>query len=295
MHPKVRQAIEEIDAAVFNGDTFAEKDAHDRLTAHAEEWLRELKHEGVVARAFALGRRFSGVSVECRRDERQWPHPCRAYVVTSKAQRQEYAEAVYADTPELACAALLEQTAKLDAEARGVSVPLGKSQAASMAPEHQPRGEVVRVARGSVAYTVAYTDGIVREQRPTAEQLYPDIETCWKCGRDVKFGIRHGEHQCERVFLEERLRSFVGHVVNQVMVSCGKVTIDPVTLGEVAGRVAKMYVDDSDREYPKVEIDCDAMLRAMGRIRVTVWFTKRMPDDTTYDVAIVYPRMNGGE
>lgn len=42
MHPKVEQAIQEIDAAVFNGDTFDEPEARIELKAYLERWTRRL-------------------------------------------------------------------------------------------------------------------------------------------------------------------------------------------------------------------------------------------------------------
>lgn len=42
MHPKVAGAIQEIDAALFNGDTFDDPDDRAELTAYVETWAREL-------------------------------------------------------------------------------------------------------------------------------------------------------------------------------------------------------------------------------------------------------------
>jgi hypothetical protein len=42
MHEKVGMAIQEIDAAVFSGDTFAEREERDKLRAYVESWLRAL-------------------------------------------------------------------------------------------------------------------------------------------------------------------------------------------------------------------------------------------------------------
>lgn len=41
MHPKVEQALEEIDAALLNGDTFEEPEDLDKLRAYLERWTRE--------------------------------------------------------------------------------------------------------------------------------------------------------------------------------------------------------------------------------------------------------------
>ena len=46
MHPKVKQAIQEIDAAVFSGDTFEEPEAKAELLRHATRWVRELSGGG---------------------------------------------------------------------------------------------------------------------------------------------------------------------------------------------------------------------------------------------------------
>lgn len=45
MHPKVAQAIQEIDAAVFNGDDFDDKGECDELLHYVERWLRQLSPE----------------------------------------------------------------------------------------------------------------------------------------------------------------------------------------------------------------------------------------------------------
>lgn len=42
MHPNVARAIQEIDAAVFNGDTFEEPEARKELIEYIESWLRRL-------------------------------------------------------------------------------------------------------------------------------------------------------------------------------------------------------------------------------------------------------------
>lgn len=42
MHPKVASAIEEIDAAVFSGDTFEDPVARASLLEHMAAWTREL-------------------------------------------------------------------------------------------------------------------------------------------------------------------------------------------------------------------------------------------------------------
>lgn len=42
MHPSVERAIQEIDAAVFSGDTFEDPEARVELKAYLERWLRQL-------------------------------------------------------------------------------------------------------------------------------------------------------------------------------------------------------------------------------------------------------------
>lgn len=42
IHPKVANAIQEIDAAVFNGPTFDEPEARAELTEYIERWTRRL-------------------------------------------------------------------------------------------------------------------------------------------------------------------------------------------------------------------------------------------------------------
>lgn len=42
MHPSVAQALETIDAAVFNGDTFEDEDARAELLEYLEAWTLEL-------------------------------------------------------------------------------------------------------------------------------------------------------------------------------------------------------------------------------------------------------------
>lgn len=46
MHPRVAQAIQEIDAAVFNGDTFEDPDDRAELLAYVARWTRELSTAG---------------------------------------------------------------------------------------------------------------------------------------------------------------------------------------------------------------------------------------------------------
>lgn len=43
MHPNVARAIQEIDAAVFNGDTFEEPEARAELLEYIERWRRNLE------------------------------------------------------------------------------------------------------------------------------------------------------------------------------------------------------------------------------------------------------------
>jgi hypothetical protein len=42
MHPKVAGAIQEIDAALYNGDTFDDPGDRAELTAYVEKWAQEL-------------------------------------------------------------------------------------------------------------------------------------------------------------------------------------------------------------------------------------------------------------
>lgn len=42
MHPKVAQAIQEIDAAVFNGDTFEDSDDRAELLEYIARWKSRL-------------------------------------------------------------------------------------------------------------------------------------------------------------------------------------------------------------------------------------------------------------
>lgn len=43
MHPKVAGSIQEIDAALFNGDTFDDPDDREEFARYVERWARELK------------------------------------------------------------------------------------------------------------------------------------------------------------------------------------------------------------------------------------------------------------
>jgi len=42
MHPHVAHAIQEIDAALFNGDTFDDPDMRDELLEYIARWTRQL-------------------------------------------------------------------------------------------------------------------------------------------------------------------------------------------------------------------------------------------------------------
>lgn len=44
MHPKVAEAIQQIDAAVFNGDTFEVPEHRAELLEYIERWCRQLAH-----------------------------------------------------------------------------------------------------------------------------------------------------------------------------------------------------------------------------------------------------------
>lgn len=43
MHPKVAEAIQEIDAALFHGDTFDDPDDRAELRVYVERWMKELE------------------------------------------------------------------------------------------------------------------------------------------------------------------------------------------------------------------------------------------------------------
>jgi len=42
MHPRVAEAIQQIDAALCNGDTFDEPEAHAELTRYVTDWAKRL-------------------------------------------------------------------------------------------------------------------------------------------------------------------------------------------------------------------------------------------------------------
>lgn len=44
MHPKLAEAIQQIDAAVFNGDVFEEPDARKEFLEYLERWCKQLAH-----------------------------------------------------------------------------------------------------------------------------------------------------------------------------------------------------------------------------------------------------------
>lgn len=44
MHPKLADAIQQIDAAVFNGDTFETPEHRHALCEYLERWSKQLKH-----------------------------------------------------------------------------------------------------------------------------------------------------------------------------------------------------------------------------------------------------------
>lgn len=50
MHYKVQQAIQEIDAAIFNGCTFDNESAKKELLAYIERWRAELSDDSGVNR-----------------------------------------------------------------------------------------------------------------------------------------------------------------------------------------------------------------------------------------------------
>ena len=43
MQDRIKLAIDEIDAAMFVGDTFHDKDDREELNMYCERWLREIK------------------------------------------------------------------------------------------------------------------------------------------------------------------------------------------------------------------------------------------------------------
>lgn len=47
MHPKVVEAIQQIDAAVFSGDTFYDPKAREELLAYAASWVKQMLTERV--------------------------------------------------------------------------------------------------------------------------------------------------------------------------------------------------------------------------------------------------------
>lgn len=42
MHPRVTEAIQQIDAALFNGDTFFDDEARAELLEYVERWARQI-------------------------------------------------------------------------------------------------------------------------------------------------------------------------------------------------------------------------------------------------------------
>lgn len=65
MHPKVAGAIQEIDAALFNGDTFENSGDRAELTAYVEKWAQELglmppEEDEAPAREFSEGWKVLG-------------------------------------------------------------------------------------------------------------------------------------------------------------------------------------------------------------------------------------------
>ena len=55
MHPKVRQAFEEIDAALFNSDAFDEPEDRAVLDGYLQRWQKYLKDNNIHVRAVQLG------------------------------------------------------------------------------------------------------------------------------------------------------------------------------------------------------------------------------------------------
>lgn len=56
-----------------------------------------------------LGRRFAGVSLSFRKSGTDWPKPCRAKLLASKNEREDYRITVYADTMEGAASELIRK------------------------------------------------------------------------------------------------------------------------------------------------------------------------------------------
>lgn len=50
MHPKVKEALEQIDAAVFNGDTFEDPDARAELVDYMGRWARRYRLKAAINR-----------------------------------------------------------------------------------------------------------------------------------------------------------------------------------------------------------------------------------------------------
>ena len=48
MHQRIEEAIDEIDAAVFSGDTFHDVDARQKLLSMMDRWTRELARIAVA-------------------------------------------------------------------------------------------------------------------------------------------------------------------------------------------------------------------------------------------------------
>lgn len=50
MHARVKEAFEQIDAAVFNGDTFDDADAKAELTSYLRRWVTRLRLKAAINR-----------------------------------------------------------------------------------------------------------------------------------------------------------------------------------------------------------------------------------------------------
>lgn len=78
MHPKVAGAIQEIDAALFNGDTFEDPNNRAELTAYVEKWARELKPEHlkkIEAEASESGKAMGEIGADFIRSQLRRPSP----------------------------------------------------------------------------------------------------------------------------------------------------------------------------------------------------------------------------
>lgn len=55
MHKNVEQAFQEIDAAIFSGDTFYERAALERLKSMLKRWTKQIDHLDAMAELIERG------------------------------------------------------------------------------------------------------------------------------------------------------------------------------------------------------------------------------------------------